>query len=151
MQVSRSMQNVLGQDRQEMAINSSWGKYLGLFISTGTLGGGQESLTLAQHGFIYVLIGPKSSTFGLLRNGKKSSAAHPGARELSAPAPGLKALEQKIVMEQGKAFSQAVVKGAPFITRVHSNQEGERLMTAGGVMTEDSMDVIGDSDLIIIT
>lgn len=37
-----------------------WGKYAGLFVSTGTMGGGQESTaiaamsTLAHHGFIYV-------------------------------------------------------------------------------------------------
>jgi len=44
-----------------------WGKYAGLFISTGTLGGGQESTaiaamsTLAHHGIIYVPLGYKTS------------------------------------------------------------------------------------------
>jgi NAD(P)H:quinone oxidoreductase type IV len=48
-----------------------WGKYAGLFISTGTMGGGQESTaiatmsTLAHHGFIYVPLGYKT-VFGLL-------------------------------------------------------------------------------------
>jgi NAD(P)H dehydrogenase (quinone) len=43
-----------------------WGKYAGLFVSTGTLGGGQESTaiaamsTLAHHGFIYVPLGYKT-------------------------------------------------------------------------------------------
>lgn len=43
-----------------------WGKYAGLFISTGTQGGGQESTalasmsTLAHHGFIYVPLGYKT-------------------------------------------------------------------------------------------
>ena len=38
-----------------------WGKYAGVFVSTGTMGGGQESTaiaamsTLAHHGIIYVL------------------------------------------------------------------------------------------------
>ena len=43
-----------------------WGKYAGLFISTGTLGGGQESTaiaamsTLTHHGIIYVPLGYKT-------------------------------------------------------------------------------------------
>jgi hypothetical protein len=50
-----------------------WGKYAGLFVSTATLGGGQESTaiatmsTLAHHGFIYVPLGYKN-TFPLLGN-----------------------------------------------------------------------------------
>jgi NAD(P)H dehydrogenase (quinone) len=40
-----------------------WGKYVGVFVSTGTLGGGQESTvlaslsTFAHHGLIYVPLG----------------------------------------------------------------------------------------------
>jgi NAD(P)H dehydrogenase (quinone) len=47
-----------------------WGKYAGLFVSSGTQGGGQESTaiaaisTLAHHGFIYVPLGYKY-TFGM--------------------------------------------------------------------------------------
>lgn len=54
---------------KQWAQGSFWGKYAGLFISTGTLGGGQESTaiasmsTLAHHGFIYVPLGYKT-TFG---------------------------------------------------------------------------------------
>ena len=50
-----------------------WGKYAGLFVSTGTQGGGQESTclaamsTLAHHGFIYVPLGYKT-VFPLLSN-----------------------------------------------------------------------------------
>jgi NAD(P)H dehydrogenase (quinone) len=50
-----------------------WGKYAGVFVSTGTPGGGQESTvissmsTLAHHGFIYVPLGYKT-TFPLLAN-----------------------------------------------------------------------------------
>lgn len=42
-----------------------WGKYAGLFVSSGTMGGGQESTaiammsTLAHHGLIYVPLGSK--------------------------------------------------------------------------------------------
>lgn len=48
-----------------------WGKYAGLFVSTGTMGGGQETTainamsTLAHHGFIYVPLGYKT-TFAIL-------------------------------------------------------------------------------------
>lgn len=44
-----------------------WGKYAGLFVGTGGLGGGQESTalaamsTLAHHGFIYVPLGYKTA------------------------------------------------------------------------------------------
>lgn len=50
-----------------------WGKYAGVFISTGTMGGGQESTalasmsTLAHHGFVFVPLGYKT-TFPLLSN-----------------------------------------------------------------------------------
>ena len=55
------------------ATGGYWGKYAGLFVSTGTLGGGQESTaiaamsTLAHHGFIYVPLGYKTA-FPLLSN-----------------------------------------------------------------------------------
>jgi len=50
-----------------------WGKYAGVFVSTATPGGGQESTvisamsTLAHHGIIYVPLGYKT-TFALLAN-----------------------------------------------------------------------------------
>lgn len=50
-----------------------WGKYAGLFVSTGTLGGGQESTclaamsTLTHHGMIYVPLGYKT-VFPMLAN-----------------------------------------------------------------------------------
>lgn len=50
-----------------------WGKYAGLFVSTGTQGGGQESTalasmsTLTHHGFVYVPLGYKT-VFPLLSN-----------------------------------------------------------------------------------
>lgn len=50
-----------------------WGKYAGLFVSSGTAGGGQESTaiaamsTLTHHGIIYVPLGYKT-TFPILAN-----------------------------------------------------------------------------------
>lgn len=55
------------------ATGGYWGKHAGLFISTGTQGGGQESTalssmsTLAHHGFVYVPLGYKNA-FGQLSN-----------------------------------------------------------------------------------
>ena len=55
------------------ATGGFWGKYAGLFVSTGTQGGGQESTalasmsTLAHHGFLYVPLGYKTA-FGQLSN-----------------------------------------------------------------------------------
>lgn len=55
------------------ATGGYWGKYAGLFISTGTPGGGQESTaistmsTLTHHGFVYVPLGYKH-TFAQLAN-----------------------------------------------------------------------------------
>jgi multimeric flavodoxin WrbA len=50
-----------------------WGKYAGIFISSGTQGGGQESTalaamsTLTHHGIIYVPLGYKTA-FPILAN-----------------------------------------------------------------------------------
>jgi NAD(P)H dehydrogenase (quinone) len=55
------------------ATGGYWGKYAGLFVSTGTQGGGQESTclaamsTLAHHGWIYTPLGYKT-VFGQLSN-----------------------------------------------------------------------------------
>ncbi|RJE20002.1 protoplast secreted protein 2 [Aspergillus sclerotialis] len=95
-----------------------WGKYAGLFISTGTLGGGQESTalasmsTLAHHGFLYVPLGYKTA-FGQLSNlnevhggsawGAGTFAGADGSRQ---PSP----LELEIAEIQGKSFYEHVSK-----------------------------------------
>ncbi|KNG46570.1 benzoquinone reductase [Stemphylium lycopersici] len=97
---------------------SFWGKYAGLFVSTGTQGGGQESTclacmsTLAHHGFIYVPLGYKT-TFAQLSNleevhggsawGAGTFAGGDGSRQPSA-------LELSVAQAQGKAFYEAVAK-----------------------------------------
>ena len=51
----------------QWASGGYWGKYAGVFVSSGTLGGGQESTviaamsTLAHHGIIYVPLGYKTA------------------------------------------------------------------------------------------
>ncbi|THC89908.1 hypothetical protein EYZ11_010640 [Aspergillus tanneri] len=114
-----------------------WGKYAGLFVSTATLGGGQESTalasmsTLTHHGFIYVPLGYKP-VFSLLSNLEEvhgGSAWGAGTfavsfvrlplepwangRFSSQAADGSRmptALELQIAEEQGKAFYSHISK-----------------------------------------
>ncbi|CAK1364184.1 Minor allergen Cla h 7 [Cercospora beticola] len=95
-----------------------WGKYAGLFISTGTLGGGQESTaiaamsTLAHHGFIYVPLGYKT-TFALLADlsevrggsawGAGTFSGADGSRQPSAK-------EIELAQAHGKQFYEAVAR-----------------------------------------
>jgi len=57
----------------QWAAGGYWGKYAGIFVSTGTPGGGQESTvintlsTLTHHGIIYVPLGYKTA-FPVLTN-----------------------------------------------------------------------------------
>jgi len=95
-----------------------WGKYAGVFISTGTPGGGQESTaiaamsTLTHHGIIFVPLGYKT-TFGILANVSEVRGGSPwGAGTFSAadgsrqPTP----LELELAEKQGHAFYGTVSK-----------------------------------------
>ena len=95
-----------------------WGKYVGLFVSTGTMGGGQESTaiaamsTIAHHGLIYVPLGYKT-TFPILSDlsevrggsawGAGTFAAGDGSRQPSEK-------ELQLAVAQGDAFFKAVSK-----------------------------------------
>lgn len=95
-----------------------WGKYAGVFVSSGGPGGGQESTaiaslsTLTHHGIIYVPLGYATS-FGLLSNlsevhggspwGAGTYAASDGSRQ---PTP----LELEIATTQGESFGKLVSK-----------------------------------------
>ncbi|CAN8101252.1 unnamed protein product [Discula destructiva] len=94
------------------------GKFAGLFISTATQGGGQESTalaamsTLAHHGIIYVPLG-YANAFGQLTNlsevhggsawGAGTFAGGDGSRQPTA-------LELEIAEIQGKSFYEHVSK-----------------------------------------
>ncbi|KAK5738765.1 flavodoxin-like fold protein [Elasticomyces elasticus] len=95
-----------------------WGKYAGLFISTGTQGGGQESTaiaamsTLAHHGWIYVPLGYKT-TFDILADLSEVRGGSPwGAGTFSggdgSRQPSSKELD--LAQRQGKAFYETVAK-----------------------------------------
>jgi NAD(P)H dehydrogenase (quinone) len=95
-----------------------WGKYAGLFISTGTPGGGQESTaiaamsTLTHQGIIYVPLG-YATTFPLLADLSEVRGGSPwGAGTFSgvdgSRQPSAKELE--LAEKQGHAFYGAVSK-----------------------------------------
>ncbi len=95
-----------------------FGKYAGVFISTATPGGGQESTaiaalsTLTHHGIIYVPLGYAKS-FGLLADLSEVRGGSPwGAGTFAAPdgsrQPSAKELELATV--QGEVFYTTVAK-----------------------------------------
>lgn len=71
-----------------------WGKYAGVFVSTGTPGGGQESTviaamsTLTHHGIIYVPLGYKT-TFPILANLSEVRGGSPWGAGTFAVSPNL--------------------------------------------------------------
>ncbi|KAI9700531.1 MAG: Minor allergen Cla h 7 [Bogoriella megaspora] len=89
-----------------------WGKYAGIFVSTGTMGGGQEVTaqnaisTLAHHGLIYVPLGYKT-TFGILADLSEVRGGSPwGAGTFSGGDGSRFPTEKELTLatEQGKAF-----------------------------------------------
>lgn len=102
------------------ATGGYYGKYAGLFISTGTPGGGQESTalssmsTLTHHGFVYVPLGYKNA-FGLLANLDEVHGGSPWGAGTFAGADGSRqptALELQIAETQGKTFYETVSRGS---------------------------------------
>ncbi|KAK0197954.1 NADH-quinone oxidoreductase [Armillaria mellea] len=94
------------------------GKYAGVFISTGGLGGGQESTaiaamsTLAHHGIIFVPFG-YAHAFPLLTNLDEVHGGSPWGAGTFAASDGSRqptALELEIATTQGKTFYEAVKK-----------------------------------------
>jgi len=95
-----------------------WGKYAGVFVSTGTPGGGQESTvisalsTLTHHGIIYVPLGYATS-FPLLANLTEVRGGSPWGAGSFAGADGSRqpsALEIQLASTHGEAFGNAVSK-----------------------------------------
>ncbi|RDH28090.1 protoplast secreted protein 2 precursor [Aspergillus welwitschiae] len=90
------------------ASDGYWSKYPSLFVSTGILGGGQESTvltamsTLAYYGFIYISLDYKT-IFLLLTNLKEihGGSGADGSRQSSK-------LELSITEVQGKLFYQHI-------------------------------------------
>ncbi|GKT92276.1 minor allergen Alt a 7 [Colletotrichum tofieldiae] len=110
-----------------------WGKLAGLFISTASLGGGQESTaiaamsTFAHHGIIYVPFG-FAKAFPLMADLSEVHGGGPwGAGTFAGPdgsrQPTAKELE--IATIQGEAFYQTVAK--------HGEAKTEKETTTNGV------------------
>jgi len=105
----------------QWASGGYWGKYAGVFVSTGTQGGGQESTvvstmsTLTHHGFIYVPLGYKT-TFAQLANLDEVHGGSPWGAGTFAAGDGSRQptkLELEIATAQGKMFYEAVAKAHP--------------------------------------
>ncbi|KAJ2891664.1 NADPH-dependent FMN reductase domain-containing protein [Zalerion maritima] len=97
-----------------------WGKMAGVFISSGTMGGGQESTaiaamsTLAHHGIIYVPLGYKE-TFAEMTSLAEIHGGSPWGAGTFAGADGSRMpseLELKVAEKQGEAFAKTVAKSA---------------------------------------
>jgi len=95
-----------------------WGKYAGVFISTATMGGGQESTaiaamsTFAHHGIIYVPLGYKT-VFPELGDNSEVRGGSPWGAGTFAGADGARqptAKELQVAEKQGQAFYGAISK-----------------------------------------
>jgi NAD(P)H dehydrogenase (quinone) len=103
---------------QLWASGALYGKYAGVFVSTGTLGGGQEMTvnsclsTLTHHGFNFVPLGYKNA-FGQLANLTEIHGGSPwGAGTFAGPDGSRQpsALELEIANIQGKTFWETISK-----------------------------------------
>ena len=92
------------------------GKYAGVFVATGTQGGGQETTivnslsTLVHHGIIFVPLG-YAKAFALQSNLEEIHGASPYGAGTFAGADGSRQptkLEKEIAFAQGKAFFETV-------------------------------------------
>ncbi|EPS39450.1 hypothetical protein H072_6761 [Dactylellina haptotyla CBS 200.50] len=95
-----------------------YGKYVGIFISTGTLGGGQESTaiaamsTLAHHGMIYVPLG-YAKAFQQMTDLTEVHGGSPWGSGTFAAADGSRQpsdKEKELAKIQGKTFWETISK-----------------------------------------
>ncbi|MCJ1350407.1 MAG: Minor allergen Alt a 7 [Icmadophila ericetorum] len=103
----------------QWASGSYWGKFAGVFVSTGTMGGGQESTvlssmsTLAHHGIIFVPLGYKTA-FPLLSDVDTVRGGSPwGAGTFAGAAGGRMPSSQELELAQlqGKVAAGGQTKG----------------------------------------
>jgi len=95
-----------------------YGKYAGVFVSTASQGGGQESTviaslsTLVHHGFIYVPLGYKNA-FPILTNLNEARGGSPWGAGTFAGGDGSRQpspLELELATTQGKTFYETIAK-----------------------------------------
>ncbi|KAL6715839.1 flavodoxin-like fold protein [Lecanora helva] len=95
-----------------------WGKYAGVFVSTASQGGGQESTvlatmsTLAHHGIIYVPLGYKTSGQYLSKLDEVRGGSAWGAGTFAAADGSRQPTKTELDLAEthGKSFYQAVSK-----------------------------------------
>ncbi|KAL2064825.1 hypothetical protein VTL71DRAFT_3965 [Oculimacula yallundae] len=101
----------------QWASGGFWGKFAGVFVSTGTQGGGQESTaiaalsTLTHHGIVYVPLG-YAHTFGQLANMEEVHGGSPWGAGTFAGADGSRqptAIELEIATIQGEQFGKKIL------------------------------------------
>ncbi|KAF8321242.1 1,4-benzoquinone reductase [Clavulina sp. PMI_390] len=101
---------------QLWAAGALHGKYAGMFVSTGGLGGGQEAAffaalsTLVHHGLIFVPLGYKNA-FSQLSNVEEVHGGSPfGAGTIAGPSGARQPseLELEVATAQGKSFYETV-------------------------------------------
>jgi NAD(P)H dehydrogenase (quinone) len=94
------------------------GKYFGLFVSTATVGGGQETTAITalsswvHQGMIYVPLGYKN-TFGLMTELNEVRGGSPWGAGTFAAGDGSRqptAKELELAEAQGKTFYETVAK-----------------------------------------
>ena len=95
-----------------------WGKYFGVFVSTATVGGGQETTAITSlsswvhQGMVYVPLG-YARTFSLLAELQEVRGGSPWGAGTFAGADGSRqptAKELELAEGQGKAFWEVVSK-----------------------------------------
>ncbi|KAL6940079.1 flavodoxin-like fold protein [Hanseniaspora vineae] len=126
------------------------GKPCGLFVSTGSPGGGQESTIknslsyLVHHGMIYVPLG-YANVFGELSNTEELHGGSSWGAGTLAGADGSRqptALELKVAITQGKTFYQIASKlfsnAKIDKTQLSSKEEGSTEKTVPATLTKPS-------------
>lgn len=103
----------------QWASGSYYGKYAGFFVSTGTQGGGQESVIrnsitiLTHHGFLFVPLG-YARAFGQITDLTEVHGGSPwGAGTIAGPSGSRQPseLELQTARIQGKSFAETVARG----------------------------------------
>jgi NAD(P)H dehydrogenase (quinone) len=106
------------QTGKQWASGGFYGKLCGVFVSTGTLGGGQESTviaamsSLAHHGIIYVPLG-YAKTFAEMTDLTEVHGGGPWGAGTFAAADGSRqpsAKELALATKQGEEFYKTVAK-----------------------------------------
>ncbi|KAF8848162.1 flavoprotein WrbA [Acephala macrosclerotiorum] len=123
-----------------------WGKFAGVFVSTGTQGGGQESTviaslsTLAHHGIIYVPLGYKH-TFPQLTNITEMRGGSPWGAGTFSAADGSRqpsALELELATIQGEQFGLTVSKKETISKSENNGNASHTPKANGGAQPEEN-------------